>query len=232
MTILERDVTPAEPRHEARAAVGHEPAPDSASPPHPVEGYYRLHARIYDATRWSFLFGRSSLLDRLPHGFTPTRVLEIGCGTGSVLARIARRYPKAEAVGLDCSSDMLAIAQRRLAPFGVRVQVERRAYGQHAATEPRFDLVVASYALTMFNPGWEAAIEAAHTDLRPGGLIAIVDFHDSRFAWFRRWMGVNHVRLDGHLLPRLSRRFDPLLSETPRAYGGLWRYTTFVGRRR
>lgn len=232
MRVLERDVAPAEPRHEARAAVGHGPAPDSASPPHPVEGYYRLHARIYDATRWSFLFGRSSLLDRLPRGFTPTRVLEIGCGTGAVLARIARRFPHAEALGLDCSPDMLAIARRRLAPFGARVQAERRAYGESPSAGPAFDLVVASYALSMFNPGWESAIDAAHADLRPGGLIAIVDFHGSPFAWFRRWMGMNHVRLDGHLLPSLALRFEPLLAETPRAYGGVWRYATFIGRRR
>ena len=73
---------------------------------------------------------------------------------------------------------------------------------------------------------------ARHADLRPGGLIAIVDFHDSPFAWFRRWMGVNHVRLDGHLLPRLRQRFEASHLETPRAYGGFWRYAIFVGRRR
>lgn len=233
MTVLERGAaaSPSARRGDAIETAGPLPLPDAASTPRPVEGYYRLHAKIYDATRWSFLFGRGALLDRLPRGFAPQRVLEIGCGTGAVLARIARRFPQAEAVGVDCSQDMLSVARRRLAPLADRVHVERRAYGEPPATRPAFDLVVASYALSMFNPGWEAAIDAAHADLRPGGLIAIVDFHDSPFAWFRRWMGVNHVRLDGHLLPRLRQRFEPLHLETPRAYGGVWRFASFVGRR-
>ncbi len=29
---------------------------------HPLERYYRFHSRIYDATRWSFLFGRDKLV--------------------------------------------------------------------------------------------------------------------------------------------------------------------------
>lgn len=234
MTALERRaaVTRPAPRNGATESAGPPSSPDSASSPRAVEGYYRLHARIYDATRWSFLFGRRTLLDRLPRGFSPQRVLEVGCGTGAVLARIARRFPHAEALGLDCSHDMLAIARRRLAPFGARVQADRRAYGESPSAGPSFDLVVASYALSMFNPGWEAAIDAAHADLRPGGLIAIVDFHDSPFAWFRRWMSVNHVRLDGHLLPRLASRFEPVLVESPRAYGGAWRFATFIGQRR
>ena len=32
------------------------------SRPHPLERYYRLHSWIYDATRWSFLFGRNELM--------------------------------------------------------------------------------------------------------------------------------------------------------------------------
>lgn len=229
MTVLDHDATrPANRQHASPATM---PIRVNATP-RPVESYYRLHASIYDATRWSFLFGRSTLLDRLPSGFRPRRILEIGCGTGVVLARIARRFPEAEAIGLDCSPHMLAIAARRLAPHGDRVKVERCAFGDAPSAAPRYDLVVASYALSMFNPGWEAAIDAAHAQLRPGGLVAIVDFHGSRFAWFRRWMELNHVRMDRHLLPRLSDRFETVRVETPRAYGGVWRYATFVGRRR
>ena len=58
-----------------------------------------------------------------------------------------------------------------------------------------FDLVLFSYALSMFNPGWEQAIDAAYDDLAEDGVIAVVDFSHTRFSWFRRWMGVNHVRM-------------------------------------
>lgn len=57
--------------------------------------YYRWHARLYDATRWSFLFGRAALIRSIA-GFRapPRHILEIGCGTGSNLLRLARQFPR------------------------------------------------------------------------------------------------------------------------------------------
>ena len=195
-----------------------------------LERYYRLHSRIYDLTRWSFLFGRRSVLDALPRGWSPREILEVGCGTGAVLERLARRFPQARVRGVDLSGEMLAVARRRCAGFGSRVALEQRAYAAPHGEAPQFDLVVASYALSMFNPGVEAAIKSAAADLRPGGRIAIVDFHDSPLPWFRRWMALNHVRLEGHLLPLLRARFEPEVERVSRAYGGGWRYAVFVGR--
>ena len=53
----------------------------------------------------------------LLHGLSlpPTpRIVEIGCGIGAVLVRIARRLPNAELWGFDISSTMIAEAQRTL----------------------------------------------------------------------------------------------------------------------
>jgi len=81
----------------------------------------------------------------------------------------------------------------------------------------------------MINPGWERAVDAALRDLRPGGRLAVVDFHDTPFAGFRRWMGVNHVRMDGHLLPYLDARCQPVERTLSNAYSGSWRYFMFIG---
>ena len=70
-------------------------------------------------------------------------------------------------------------------------------YDQPLSSEAPFDLVVFSYALSMFNPGWEEALAAALGDLSPGGALAVVDFHDSPLPAFKRWMGLNHVRPGG-----------------------------------
>jgi len=40
------------------------------------------------------------------------------------------------------------------------------------------------------------------------------------------------VRMEGHLLPALRERFGPTVEEIPRAYGGVWEYLLFVGRKR
>ena len=192
--------------------------------------YYRWHARLYDATRWSFLFGRAALIRSIA-GFPtpPRRILEIGCGTGSNLLRLARQFPEAAVTGLDLSADMLARVRRKLATHPARITLIQWRYDQPLDPQPTFDLVIFSYCLSMINPGWERAVDAALRDLRPGGRLAVVDFHDTPFAGFRRWMGVNHVRMDSHLLPYLDTRCRPVARTVRQAYGGGWRYFVFIG---
>ncbi|HRD66044.1 MAG TPA: class I SAM-dependent methyltransferase [Candidatus Competibacter sp.] len=202
---------------------------DAATSERALERYYRFHARIYDATRWSFLFGRTDLVERAAALRTPSNILEIGCGTGRNLVRLARRFPRARLTGLDLSADMLARARRRLEPHSDRIALVRQAYARPLSDEPGFDLIVFSYCLSMIDPGWEQVIASASRDLRPDGSIAVVDFYDSPSPSFRRWMGINHVRLEGRLLPELHDRFISLDSAIHRAYGGLWRYFHFVG---
>jgi len=58
-----------------------------------MDRQYRWQRHIYDLTRKPYLLGR----DRLVAELLPTpgaRVLEIGCGTGRNLIRIARTYPR------------------------------------------------------------------------------------------------------------------------------------------
>jgi S-adenosylmethionine-diacylgycerolhomoserine-N-methlytransferase len=89
--------------------------------------------------------------------------------------------------------------------------------------------VLFSYALTMFNPGWERALSAARESLRPGGSLAVVDFHDTTVAAFQRWMALNHVKVEGQLLPRLRDSFPEREVAVGTAFLGTWSYFTFVG---
>lgn len=194
--------------------------------------YYRLHAAIYDATRWTFLHGRRELVTRLELSpLNESTLLEAGCGTGHNLAELARRFPAMSLRGVDVSPHMLAHAARAAAPFGKRVQLREAAYapGIFAGRPP--DVVLFSYALTMFNPGWETALDHALDDLPPGGKVAVVDFHDTRSRLFRRWMHRNHVRLDGHLLPALQARFRTDFMGLRSGGLGLWQYFLFVGQK-
>jgi S-adenosylmethionine-diacylgycerolhomoserine-N-methlytransferase len=82
----------------------------------------------------------------------------------------------------------------------------------------------------MFNPGWEEALDTAASDLISGGAIAVVDFLDSGSQLFKRWMGLNHVRLESHLLPQLQARFISFDYCINPAFGGLWSYFLFLGK--
>lgn len=196
-----------------------------------LSGYYQLHAKIYDATRWSFLFGRSAIINSLAGRTHATQILEVGCGTGKNLLALATAFPEAELTGVDLSADMLTVAQRTLAAQRQRIQLIQEPYRAAPDKKPRYDLILFSYSLTMFNPGWEAALADAYTDLYLDGTIAIVDFHATAFPPFARWMAINHVRMDGHLLPRLKEQFSPVACEVAPAYGGLWHYLMFIGKK-
>lgn len=206
-------------------------AQTATAPQKALERYYQFHSRIYDATRWSFLFGREEILRRVARvALQPRRILEVGCGTGRNLVSLRRRFPHAHITGVDLSEQMLAIASDKVRDD--KITLLRRSYSApvHEADEP-YDLVLFSYALSMFNPGWEQAIDAAREDVAEGGCVAVVDFSHSRLGWFRRWMGVNHVRMEAHLWPRLAERFAPLIDERLAAYAGVWHYGFFIGRR-
>lgn len=196
--------------------------------------YYRVQARLYEATRWSFLFGRRELqyLMRLSALNTQT-LLEVGCGTGYNLHKLADQHPNMRLVGVDVSPDMLRVASAKTAPFAQRVRLVESLYapGVDLGLEAQPNIVLMSYCLTMINPGWESVLDRALDDLPRGGKIAVVDFHHSPVGAFRWWMRQNHVRMDGHLLPALRQRFRPVFSRVRPAYFGLWHYFLFVGKK-
>jgi len=194
--------------------------------------YYRRHAPLYDATRWTYLFGRSRLLRMLGDGRSPLRVLEVGCGTGRNLVSLAKSFPNATFTGVDLSEAMLSHARRRSRLAMEQFRWVQAAYDRPFRTSAQFDLVLFSYSLSMMNPGWDTALKAAAADLAADGRIAAVDFHQTRLDWFRRWMGQHHVRMDSHLLTALCQRFRPRLASRESAYGGAWEYFLFLGTKR
>lgn len=196
-----------------------------------LAAYYRWHARIYDATRWAFLFGRNRLIHRAAdQAGRAARILEVGCGTGSNLVGLAERFPMAKIVGLDLSKDMLDRARSKVERYGSRMKLLHRPYDSPVADGPKFDLIVFSYALSMINPGHADVLRICRADLNATGIVAVVDFHDSHWCWFRRWMGVNHVRMEGHLVDELRRQFQPLSCSFGFGLARLWRYQLFVGK--
>jgi len=196
-----------------------------------LTSYYRWHAQIYDLTRWAFLFGRRKLIHRAASQvIMPERILEIGCGTGKNLVELAECFPKAQIIGLDLSQDMLDRARPKLQRYGPRVGLMHQAYEAPIAIGAKFDLIVFSYSLSMINPGYDKVLDICKQDLSDRGTVAIVDFHESRWDWFRRWMGVNHVRMEGQVLEHLRTRFQPLICQVHHGYGDLWRYLLYIGR--
>src|SRR5690606_4724903 len=101
-----------------------------------LRGYYRWHAKFYDITRWAFLFGRRGLIETVAGEIeSPSRILEVGCGTGKNLAALAGAFPRARITGLDLSADMLDCARKRIAPLADRIELLHRPYDGPVADE-------------------------------------------------------------------------------------------------
>ncbi len=157
-----------------------------------MDAMYRYQRHIYDLTRKFYLFGRDQLLASLPAP-PGAAVLEMGCGTGRNLVKLARLAPGARLYGVDVSSVMLDTAARALERAGLAGRVRlAQAGGQGFDPQAgfgleRFDTIYFSYVLSMI-PGWRAVVERALDQLAPGGTLAVVDFGDqlSAPAWRRR----------------------------------------------
>ncbi len=196
-----------------------------------MSGYYVFQSKIYDMTRWSFLFGRLGVLKLLPYQKEDKFTLaEIGCGTGFNMEYLAKQYPNIQLIGVDVSEDMLNIAQKKLTNTGQNVIFHHRPYTLESNfLSPAPDVILFSYALTMINPQWKELIQKAYEDLPKGGKIMVADFHNSTLPFFKKHMSGHHVRMDGHILPVLEKKFRTLHSRVHNAYGGVWQYFMYVG---
>ncbi len=163
-----------------------------------VQRFYRFHAYVYDATRWTILHGRRRAIDALQ--LKPeSSVLEVGCGTGLNFRLLLDRLDPARGslTGLDFSQEMLQKADVRVKRAGwanVRLVQGDATTMQLGRT---FDAVLFAYSLTMI-PDWQGALRAAHAHLKPGGKLVVLDF--GRFEnWgplapvMRAWLRSSHV---------------------------------------
>lgn len=135
---------------------------------------------------------------------TPARVLDAGCGTGFAFPLLARRYPKAELVGLDLAHAMLDQARPRLPKPSLLGRVGALFSSAGAplvcgdmANLPlgadRFDLVWSSLALQWLDDP-EAAFREARRVLRPGGLLLFATLGPDTLKELR----AAFAGLDGH----------------------------------
>ncbi len=195
-----------------------------------METYYSFQSKIYDLTRWSFLFGRKNLIYSIPAIEPDSTIMEIGCGTGYNLQGILKQFPDSNVIGVDISKFMVEKARKKIKHSNILLINE--PYGlETIAHHKKVDVIVFSYALSMINPYWSNLLDQAKEDLKPGGYIAVVDFEYSRFNWFRKHMSNHHVRMEKHLTPYLEQHFQTVINESKAAYGGVWNFFTYIGQK-
>ncbi len=194
-----------------------------------LKSYYRIHAPVYDLSRWTFLFGRQNLLQHLPDLTVNSRILDVGCGTGYHLKQLSENNPNYELTGIDLSEDMLRICRKKLNESD-QLNLINSNFLDVDLRNNSYDLIIASYSLSMMADPFKA-LDRMFELLKPGGCLAILDFSESRHRWFREWMEWNHVRFEKQLLDNAGNKLEVIQQQEDEVYLGLWKFELLVARK-
>jgi|HubBroStandDraft_1064217.scaffolds.fasta_scaffold31166_2 cytosine/adenosine deaminase-related metal-dependent hydrolase/SAM-dependent methyltransferase len=172
----------------------------------PREGY-RLWSRVYDTQPNPLLTLEERFLETLLPSVTGLEVVDLGCGTGRWLARLASRNPKS-LVGVDFSAEMLEQAERKLGGTAKLLVGDCEKVPLSSACA---DLIVCSF-LGSYIENLAHLAEQVRRMLRPGGSVFFTDLHTAtatKFGW-RRGFSIDGEHVDIASYPRSIE--DTLLS--------------------
>lgn len=105
------------------------------------------------------------------------RILDIGCGTGTLVVLLKQRDPTLEVVGLDPDPRALERADRKARRSGLTVQLQRGFADALPYEAASFDRVFSSYMLHHLSSEEKArTLGEAKRVLKPSGSLHLLDF--------------------------------------------------------
>jgi ubiquinone/menaquinone biosynthesis C-methylase UbiE len=198
----------------------------------PAAGFHIL-TPCYEFACALFGLGRSfqrGVVDRLALTGAE-RLLDVGCGTGVLLAEVKRRCPNVAAVGVDADPAILLIARERLRHLGFEADLEMARADALPFSDDAFDQVVSTLVFHhLSTPVKRAALREIFRVLRPEGRFLLVDFGArprQRVPWWQRLF--EHVEhLEDHVRGRLSTFLTQAGFVNVRRMGGRWPAIDYV----
>ena len=156
---------------------------------------YNKLSRWYDLIAGDFeRKPRTAAIQKLAPG-PGEMVLEIGCGTGQAIVKMAKLMDGfGKIIGFDLSNGMLEVAQTRVNKFGIDARVTLMCGDAlHLPFKTDFfDKILISFTLELFDtPEIPLVLAACKRCLREGGLISVVglsrkqpNFMTRLYQWF------------------------------------------------
>ena len=148
----------------------------------------RSHSRRTAENSASFL---------LPHLRPGQRLLDVGCGPGTIATGLAERVAPGDVIAIDIVPDVLEQARQHAAERGTRVSFEAGDVYSLRFDDDAFDVVHAHQVLQHLTDP-VAALREMRRVTRPGGLVAVRDGDYGAMTWhpastgLDRWSEVYH----------------------------------------
>ncbi len=101
------------------------------------------------------------------------RILDAGCGTGEISARLARLFPKADVHGIDIIDAHLDLARARYTDLSPRLDFSHQSIYEIAAEDHTFDLTVCRHVVHAI-PHADRAVAELVRVTRPGGFLHLI----------------------------------------------------------
>jgi SAM-dependent methyltransferase len=151
----------------------------------------------------------SIVVEELPAGRS-LRVLDLGCGTGSLVFRLVESLPHAEVTGIDVSAANIRAAEagRPRASTAARARFARADYLEYAMTP--VDAIVSDGVLHLIGGDTLALFRKLAHDLVPGGRLIVCMPYDCAynygFAMLRRLLRLVRSRALDAMILSIGRR--------------------------
>ena len=136
--------------------------------------------------RWAATYDRSALQPLLytpvqqaalylaaHHQPAPRQILDVGCGTGTLLRQAAQRFPEARLVGIDPAPRMVTAA-RSATPPGLPIQFVQACAEHLPFADASFDLAIGTLSFRHWNDQ-ATGIAQIHRVLIAGGVLTLAD---------------------------------------------------------
>ncbi|MGB6222197.1 ubiquinone/menaquinone biosynthesis methyltransferase [Haloferula sp.] len=124
---------------------------------------------------------KRKLVASLPDVLEPVCV-DVACGTGDVTFFLAERFGKGEFIGVDLTREMIDLANERNRSSGVRFYCGEMS--RLPMDDGSVDILTGSYAIRNA-PNLAEALAEFRRVLKPGGVLALLDFSKPKLAFFQ-----------------------------------------------
>ena len=124
-------------------------------------------------------------------GFSPQRVVDLGCGYGGQTGNYVVGFPDAEIHGVDLGAGLLRYAHPRAEALGLPIHFKQACASATGFPDASFDLVVSNILLHEIpHEMLEAVMRESFRLLKPGGLVVHQDVPTQRpdTPAFQQWL--------------------------------------------